>query len=254
MVDNACGWPSGPSLMTGSSLLRAPALVPAILVALALTSPALAETCGVGSYAYAGVGTRMPVGAASATITPAAVTGVRDGHVAAWVGVGGVGAGPGGSDAWLQIGYSAFRGDATSRIYYEVALPGGQPVYQELRVGVPLGEAHTFSVAQLVPGSDWWQARLDGAPAGPPAYVAGSHSHWTAQVVGESWAGSTSGACNAYAYSFTNVAVRRRRTHAWAPLTSLLFQDPGYAVLRSSPSSFVASSKSNTPLSQARRP
>src|SRR6266536_6298283 len=45
---------------------------------------------------------------------------VRDGHIAGWVGVGGVGEGPDGTDAWIQVGLSAFRGDWTSRMYYEV--------------------------------------------------------------------------------------------------------------------------------------
>src|SRR5688500_5391288 len=43
-----------------------------------------------------------------ATFTAIARPYVESGHVAAWVGVGGPGEGPGGADEWLQVGMAGF--------------------------------------------------------------------------------------------------------------------------------------------------
>ncbi|MGZ4380676.1 MAG: hypothetical protein ACXVZ2_01800 [Gaiellaceae bacterium] len=108
-------------------------------------------------------------------------------------------------DEWIQVGLTANAGDATSRIFYEVARPGRKPLYRELSHRVRLGEQHRFAVVELANRPNRWQARLDGSPVGAPVFLADSHGKWTAQVIGESAAGS--GACNLYAYSFRYVSV-----------------------------------------------
>jgi hypothetical protein len=204
---------------------------------------AATTTCGTGTYAYAGLGSRSATLGVSAAITATAPLHVRDGHVAGWIGVSSPDAGADGSGGWLQVGLSAFPGDSTSRLYYEVTVPGEKPYYRELAAGIPFGETHRFSVSELQGLRGWWQATVDGVPAGMPVYLPGSDRRWRAQALGESWAGTTSGACNDYGYSFGSVAVESARTGQWSPALSVdVFHDPGYVLVRSSATSFVAAS------------
>lgn len=168
---------------------------------------------------------------------------VRDGHVAGWVGVGGVSEGPGGTDAWIQVGLSAFRGDTSNRIYYEIAQPGREPVYRDLRMNVRPGERHRFAVVELPQRPGWWRISLDGTPVSAPVLMPGSHGRWTAQALGESWSGATTGDCNAFAYSFGKVAVAGPGRREWAPAARVdVFTDEYYRLVRTSPSSFLAAS------------
>src|SRR5689334_1970719 len=106
-------------------LLAAAAAALAATAALALPAGGRSATaaCGVSSYSYAGLAAASGGYGVAATITPLSRPTVRGGHVAAWVGVGGPGAGPHGADEWLQVGISVepSRGDA---LYYELAAPG----------------------------------------------------------------------------------------------------------------------------------
>jgi hypothetical protein len=224
--------------------LRVAALVGALLTIGVFPGPAVAGTCGAGTYAYAGVGTNAIVTRVGATIEPTAAPAVRDGHVAAWVGVGGLGEGPHGTDAWIQIGLSAFPGDTASRIYYEVAQPGRKAVYRELRSGVSVGESHRFGVIEVAGRPGWWRVWLDGSPVSAPIFVSGSHARWTAQALGESWNGDTTGTCNAYSYRFGAVSVAMLGAGRLAStFLSKLYNDPNYLLIRTSPSSFLASSR-----------
>ena len=66
----------------------------------------------LGGYTYAGVyRTDKPVAGVAASISMTSLPSVNSGpggHVAAWVGVGGAGMGPGGTDEWLQVGLASF--------------------------------------------------------------------------------------------------------------------------------------------------
>src|SRR5437764_15485209 len=101
-----------------------------------------AAICGNGTYAYAGFDGGTGTRGMSATISQAGPLGVRDGHVAGWVGV----VDPRTDAAWLQVGLSALPNDTTSEIYYEVAFPGHAPVYHRVHTGVAMGEPHRFAV------------------------------------------------------------------------------------------------------------
>jgi len=224
-------------------LLRRLSLTAVVLAALIVTPSAFAGSCGLGSYSYAGLGSHTATSGVSATITPTAVSAVRDGHVAGWVGVGGVGEGLHGTNAWIQIGLSAFPGDATSRIYYEIARPGHKPLYREVRKNVNAGETHRFVVQELEKKPGWWRAWLDGSPVTAPISLPGSHAHLTAQALGESWSGSIGGSCNLYSYGFEHVALASAVDHAWGPVRRFdLFQDGNYKFTRSSLTSFRAAS------------
>ena len=69
---------------------------------------------------------RSGVRGVSARIAPLRAPNVAGGHVAAWVGIGGEGLGPGGATEWIQAGLSAFA-DGRIELYYEVTLPGSEP-------------------------------------------------------------------------------------------------------------------------------
>jgi hypothetical protein len=219
-----------------SPLRHIPVAVAAVAAAVcAATLPArAAAVCGEGIYSYAGLAQGTVASGVRATIGQAGPLDVHDGHVAGWIGV----VDPRTGAAWLQAGLSAFPGDTTSTIYYEVAFPGKAPVYHELRTGIGAGEAHRFAVLELPTQPDWWQVWVDGRPTTPPLHLRGSHGRWIAQALGESWAGAADGACNGYAYGFSDVSLR----------LGSMRQDPNYAVVRRSASGFVAASASEVSL------
>src|SRR5690242_18766525 len=75
------------------------------VAAFSIGGAATALACGSQSgYSYAGLGAPSRAFGVSAVVTPLNAFDVLNGHVAGWVGVGGPGEGPGGSNEWLQIG------------------------------------------------------------------------------------------------------------------------------------------------------
>jgi hypothetical protein len=218
-------------------------LAAACAVATQAHAAAAAGTCGEGAYAYAGMGGRELVSGVSATIAPTAVPSVRAGHVDGWVGVGGQGQGPNGADEWIQVGLTSVPDDAQNSIYYEIVRPGHRDVTHELRRNVGVGEQHRFAVREVAGRPDWWRVWLDGSPASAPVFLPSSHGRWTAQAVGESWAGTTSGPCNAYGYAFSSVEFASAHNGVWSPFRRYQpFQDANYRLVRRSASSFLARS------------
>jgi hypothetical protein len=215
----------------------AAALIAAAACAFSASPARAAAICGDGTYAYAGFDGRSPSAGVSATIAQAGPLQVSRGHVAGWIGVVDEGTG----SAWLQVGLSALANDTVSGIYYEVAFPGHAPVYHQLQATVTPGVPHRFAVLEVQRRPSWWRVWVDGKPATAPLHLRGSHHRWTAQALGESWAGTATGACNAYAYAFGSVSLLR--SGRVPPVA-----DPHYAVLLRSPASFVATSVGN-PLS-----
>jgi hypothetical protein len=211
-----------------------------VLAGHASAGPAM---CGQESYSYAGIGTRTITSGVNATITATGPSAVRDGHVAGWVGVGGEGEGPRGTDAWIQIGLSTFLGEKSARIYYEFTRPDGAPVYRDLRRGIRPGERHQFAVVEVPWRPGWWRVWLDGTPASAPVFMPGSHRRWTAQFLGESWSGATTGSCNLFTYAFDHVSVAGAGRREWGPARRVdVFEDEYYRLVRVSPSSVLAQS------------
>ena len=68
-----------------------------------------------GTFAYAGVAATLSVAAAPTLVA---------GHVAAWVGVGGGGIGPSGTDAWIQAGLNAYPDGINRYRFRDVAALG----------------------------------------------------------------------------------------------------------------------------------
>jgi hypothetical protein len=198
-----------------------------------------ASACAGRAYAYAGVaGTRTAAGI-GASVSTLSLPRVFEGHVAAFVGVGGPGQGPAGSDEWLQIGFSGFSGGESS-IYYEAALPGRAPLYTELKANVHAGETHRIAVLEQHGRRDWWRVWLDGRPASRPIHLTGSHARWVPMATTESWTPGRS-TCNAYAFAFNRLSVPTAPGGSWRRLgDQVSFSDPGYRVVRRAQTAFVA--------------
>jgi hypothetical protein len=130
----------------------------------ALASAACAVACGSGGYSYAGLSAQNPGYGISAEITSLVDFDILNGHVGAWVGVGGPGEGPGGTDEWLQVGLSGFAQVTGSDAYYEVARPHHYPVYHQLAGGLAGREDRDGRGARDPPPAEL-VARLAGGSA-----------------------------------------------------------------------------------------
>jgi hypothetical protein len=187
---------------------------------------------GVGGYSYGGAASRSAAGAVVATVTPYDLEHVRSGHVAAWVGVGGPGLGPGGIDEWIQVGVNGFAGSSTGTVYVEIKR-GAYYRYAPLAVAVGRGERHRIAVLESSSRSGWWRASVDGVSASPPVFLPGSHGRWSAQIVAESWT-QGSADCNAFAFGFADVAVRYTQARSLTSLVRpVMFAEDGIKFSRS---------------------
>ncbi len=227
---------------TGTWLTRL--LAPACAVACAaatLASPpdaAALEPCGKAGYSYAGFQSANRGHGVRATLVALANPQVRNGHVAAWVGVGGAGLGPNGRDQWLQVGLSAFHGTG-SNLYYEVTAGGAAPRYHELDARVAPGERHRVAVLEVATRPNWWRVWLDGKPASKPIHLPGSSGRFQPIATAETWDGGTR-VCNRFAYRFDELGVAAARGGNWQRFVQAhRFEDRGYRVTASA-SSFVA--------------
>lgn len=186
----------------------------------------MTSACGARPYSYAGVAAWRAATGVAATLETQTQPQVQHGHVAAWVGVGGVGLGPGGANEWLQAGYASdgFR----SSLYYEVARPNIAPRYHGLGFVTKLGEAHRVAVIEMQDHPDWWRIWVDSVPVSEPIFLPASHDRWPPIVTSESWNGGVP-SCNGFAYRFSAIRVRHR---LWTPMTDAYpIQTPGYAVV-----------------------
>jgi hypothetical protein len=197
-------------------------LVTAAVATVALGSGvARALACGNSAgYSYAGMASPTSAFGISATITPLDAFDVLNGHVAGWVGVGGPGEGPNGTNEWLQIGLSGFPGITGSDIYYEVALPGRFPTYHQVDAALPVGQAVKVTVLEMQNRPDWWRVWVNHKPASAPIRLPESHNRWSPIATAESWDGGTGGACNAFLYRFRKVSVAHAAGGGWHPLNN----------------------------------
>jgi hypothetical protein len=220
-------------------------ILPLAILGVALTSAFSAgsvsagASCGRAGYSYAGFQALSPARGVRAELVALGRPHVENGHVAAWVGVGGPGQGAGGSDAWIQVGLSAFRGTG-SRLYYETNRPGVGPRYTEVRSEVPAGARVRMGVVEMVRRPGWWRVWVDGRPVSDPVYLPGSTGRWRPIATAETWDGG-SRVCNLFAYSFNRVSVAPDRRHGWRRFAAgHRFQDPGYRVLTRQRGGFIA--------------
>jgi hypothetical protein len=199
---------------------------------------AAAASCGLG-YSYAGIQDTRIAHGVRATLVVVERPAIEDGHVAAWVGVGGPGQGPGGKDEWLQVGVSTFT-DGITRLYYEVDRPGAGPRFTELDANVVAGTRMRIALLELPgrPGS--WQVWVDGAPVAGPIALPGSSGRWQPIATAETWDGGT-GACNRFAYRFERPEVLPTFGGAWAQIeVGNTFQNRGYRLLAAGDGAYLA--------------
>jgi hypothetical protein len=187
---------------------RAVAAAACVAVASLVAAPAPASPraglrpCAHG-YSYTGFAGREGTDDVSAAISALSPPSVATGHAAAWVGVGGVHAGPGHASEWLQAGLAAFP-RLGLRVYVEEVSRGQTRRFVDLGPAV-VGRRHRFRVRET--GEDVWRAFVDGRAIGRPAYLPTDAGSWRPIVTAESWAADRA-ACNRYAYRFDDVSVR----------------------------------------------
>jgi len=224
------------------STLR-PRLLAAALVsgALFLLAPSwAAAACGSSGYAYAGVGASRPAFGIATSLQTATSPQVLSGHVAGWVGFGGPGAGPNGTNEWIQVGFSAFPGSSLSSLYYEVAQPNSAPRYYELASGLPPGTTKKVAVVELAGRQGWWRVFVDDRAVGDPVRLAGSHGAWRPLATTETW-GAGLFVCNRFRYQFGSVSIATRPGGGWQPLVRhYTFQNHGYRIKTVASATFIA--------------
>ncbi|MGZ4409565.1 MAG: hypothetical protein ACXVY6_12345 [Gaiellaceae bacterium] len=202
-----------------------------------------AFACGPGGYIYAGVAAPARAFGIRAVVTPVLAPDVHSGHVAGWVGVGGPEQGPGGTDEWLQVGLSAFPGQTGEEIYYEVAVPGGQPSYHRLGANVPVGTPVELAIVEMRGRPDWWRVWRDGSVWSEPMFLPGSDGRWAPIATTESWDGGTAGSCtNSFLFRFHHILVARARGGRWQALSGGSMIRSSGANLRRADDSFLGAS------------
>lgn len=230
--------------MPAAMLMRRPLIaIIALLAGLALAPAALAAaSCSQAAYTYAGFDSPLKAHGVGARITAVSAPNVVSGHVAGWVGLGGPGLGPNGTDSWIQVGLSGDDwGGAVSTIYYEVMHPRIGPKYYPVAQVLP-GVTHRLAVLEMAHRRSFWRVWMDGRPVSDPIHLRGSHGAWWPQATAESWNGGNRGVCNEYAYRFENVVIAHGPGGNWQRLRrGIPFRDRGYS-LSGGPTRFLAAS------------
>ena len=144
-----------------------------------------ATACGPAGFAYAGIQPSENGHGISAVLTALAVPVVESGHVAGWIGVGGPGQGPGGTDEWIQVGLNSMPGTGNT-LYFEVMRPGSGVRYAEVATDVPVGQAVRVAVLETAATSGAWRVWVDGKAVTPPIALRSGDS-LTPMAMGESW-------------------------------------------------------------------
>lgn len=201
----------------------------ALAAACSLSASALAggRICAPSGYAYAGFQSPVAAYGVSGRLTLESAPLVGDGHVAAWLGVGGAGLGPHGSDVWLQVGIAGFP-DGRSELYYEFKRPGMQTAEYVSLGQLPRGAKRDVAVYERASRRNAWRVVVDGKAVSPTIVLPGSHGAWRPIATSETWGGDTN-SCNRLGYDFGDLAVATRSGGGWKPFTlSRAMRDPGY--------------------------
>lgn len=221
------------------------ALIGALATACLLAAPAFAETCGNPGYSYAGVVTPKPRMGVSAIIKAPVAPVVESGDVSGWIGVGRVTVS--GKRGLARVGLLA-ESDGTIRLYYEIRRGSGWS--RRLGPQVQPGERHSVKIARVLDTKKRWAVRIDGNRIGRSFELGRGWKRLRAVATAESWDGGTP-ACNHFLYEFGKVKTRGR--HAWRGVRSRkLIQDPGYKVLQSNKTRFLATNASANDASDGR--
>jgi hypothetical protein len=188
-----------------------------VCVALGAAAHALAGGSSEG-YSFAGRAAPSKAYGVSARIAQIGAIDIPSGHVGAWVGVGGPGQGPGGTNEWLRAGYSGFPGVTGSDIYYEVAKPGRFPAYHQVAAALTVGTVSRVTVLAMRSHPGWWRVWVNRKPVSAAIHLPGTRNGSMPTARSECWDGGTGGMCNDFAYSFLDVSIARARGGDWQQL------------------------------------
>jgi hypothetical protein len=228
-------------------------LLPVVAAALAVAPHALA--CGSSGYTYAGLASTSSTHGVAARLTAIGAPSVANGHVAGWVGVGGPGEGPNGTDEWIQVGLSGFAGSHASNLYYEVTRAGSSPQYVKVQSNLPPGTTRQVAVLEVQSKPDSWRVWVNGRPVSKPIYLPRSHGVWPGIATAESWTTTTKTACNSFGYRFDDIRVAQHAGGGWQTLTNPLTIRTGVnRLLRANPGSFEAISGVLSPVPAMQKP
>jgi hypothetical protein len=203
-------------------------------------SGAPAASCTPAPYAYAGLFSNRIATGIEATLTTIATAQVTKGHVAAWIGVGGLNAGPKGKAEWLQTGLATLASGKTV-IYAESTTPGKDTVYQALASNIAAGTPYRLAVRELPNRTDVWQIWLNGRRVTTPVTLPGS-GHFEPMAMSESWNGGPPPTCNGFSYRFAQLKIASK-TGTWTALTNTSpISNQGYKISDRTVAGFTASS------------
>ena len=192
------------------------------------------RACGSGAhgsqgYAYAGHESVRVSSGVRATITQLRAPDVTAGHAAAWIGVGGPGAGPNGEAMWLQVGMAALPRTPVM-LYAEITRAGHEPVFLPLSQSVAVGQSQRMAVLEMNGRPGVWRVWLNGVPATDPIVLEGSHKRWKPIATTETWNGGTS-ACNRFGFRFERVGIAQSLGGSWRTFEpGFTFRDRGFVV------------------------
>jgi hypothetical protein len=185
--------------------------------------------CATGNngYTYAGSQSTYVGHGVRAIITSTRTPSVAAGHVAGWVGLGGPGQGPNGTDEWVQVGLASMPG-LPSVLYAEITKPGRAPNFQVLEDEVPTGESRAVAILEIAHRPGWWRIWVSGNPATGPIHLRGSSGRFEPIATAESWNGNQP-SCNSFAFRFERVSVSYGGGGSWRPFVpGERFLDSGY--------------------------
>ena len=173
----------------------------------------IAAGAKTGGYTYAGHQATRTGHGVRATITAVREPDVAAGHVAGWIGLGGPGLGPNGTDMWIQTGIASVPGLGTF-VYAEIAQPHRTPRFVLLEENVPVGESRRLAVLEMSKRPERWRIWVDGHPVTKPIHLRGSAERWSPIATAESWNGGER-TCNRFAFRFERVSVSHGRGGSW---------------------------------------
>jgi polysaccharide lyase-like protein len=208
----------------------------ALVAGFILALPAWAsEPCGKPGYSYAGLLGAQPVHGISASISAPLTPTVQSGDVAGWIGVGR--ARVSGKRGSIRAGLLSSSG-SSPQLFYEVRRYTTGEWKRFLGPEVAPGETHGISIRENPRVRGYWRVWIDGRIVSGPIKLRRQLYGKYVLATAESWDGGTP-ACNQFAFRFG--AVRARQSGPWRRLaTRGVLQDPGYAVVRPAPATFVA--------------
>ena len=156
----------------------------------------------------------------SALITPLDAFDVLNGHVAGWVGVGGPGQGPNGTE---RVDPGRLRRiPEHHRQRHLLRGRAARPLSRPTTRSPPASDVGTLTkvtVLEIHGRANWWRVWVNHKPVSPPIHLPDSHGRWSPIATAESWDGGTGGTCNTFLYRFRHVSVAHAPGGGWHQLT-----------------------------------